>query len=164
MAVLIPVSLGKAYTIVSEEDFEALSKKKWRLSPAGYAMTTIKKQRDGKIYKSTICMHTIINKTPNGMFTDHINGNKLDNRKENLRTATAQQNQMNKKTSKHSEVGLKGIRKCKTTGKWRINMSINGKYTALGRTSCLGKAIKIYNQSAKKYHGEFARLNAREIT
>lgn len=160
MAVLIPISSGKAFAIIDECDFDEISKYKWRLHSGGYAIRNGKRYiKNGKKSRDTIYMHGLLNKTADGLQTDHINGNRLDNRRENLRSVTPKQNQMNKKVSKHSLSGIKGIRKCRATGKWRVSMSVNGKYLALGRTPCLGKAIKIYNQNAIKHHGEYAKLN-----
>lgn len=71
--------------IVDDEDFEYLNKFKWLF--AEYAVT----YKEGKIIR----MHRLVNNTPDGFVTDHINRNKLDNRKENLRSVTTKQNNQN---------------------------------------------------------------------
>ena len=158
----VKVSKGKYLAIIDEEDLEFTSNHTWRLC-AGYATTSIPYiNEDGVKKYKTSTMHRMLNKTPEGMMTDHKNGNKLDNRRENLRTVTPKQNQMNKKTSKTSTSGLKGIGWCKQTKRWRVSLSVDGKFKNLGRFHCIGKAIKTYNEAANKYHGEYARLNKQE--
>src|SRR5574341_305184 len=78
--------------IVDDDDYEDLNKYKWKVSKWGYAVREL--QRNGKW--STILMHRVVNRTPVGMVTDHINGNKLDNRRFNLRTCTTTENNANR--------------------------------------------------------------------
>lgn len=157
---VINLSSNKGLVIVDDDDLDILSQKKWRLSSGGYAIASQKKTRpDGSKYKSTLYMHAFINKTPDGFETDHINGNRLDNRKENLRTVTSKQNQQNKKTSSHSSTGIKGVGWCKQTQKWKVSIFADGKRRTIGRYSCIEIAAKVYNEHAKKHHGEYARLN-----
>jgi hypothetical protein len=162
MAKKIPVSNGKFYAIVDDEDYEFLSKWKWHLSANGKNVVhTFGKNQIGNSRKITKGIHSIINKTPKGFFTDHINGNPLDNRKINLRTVTPQQNQWNKRPGKKSKTGIKGVGWCKQTSRWKVSIFANEKSKTLGRFFCLGKAIKKYNNFAENYHGEYARLNKR---
>lgn len=81
------------FTVVDEEDYEELEKfSPWYENDSGYAM---KKTRvKGK--NVSIRMHRIIMKAPKGLVVDHINGNKLDNRKSNLRCVGQQINCWNK--------------------------------------------------------------------
>jgi hypothetical protein len=143
--------------LVDEEDLNLLSTKKWRISTNGRPICTIKE--NGK--KKTVLIHRFINKTKNGYFTDHINGDYKDNRKCNLRDSTPQQNQWNRKCGKLSATGIKGVGFCKQTKKWRVSIFMDGKRKTIGRFDCLGTAIKTYNSTALSYHGEFARLNKR---
>ncbi len=160
MTAVIPVSNGKAFALVDDEDFEFLSQFKWRLS-AGYAKND---KSDGKMdgkrkFKSTL-MHRLVNNTPEGCFTDHINRNPLDNRKCNLRTCTSAENQRNhgkKKittSSQYTGVSWDGFNK-----KWRSSIKAIGKSIFLGRFNCEIAAACAYNAAAKKYFGEFAGLN-----
>lgn len=158
MAVL-PISGGKYYSEVDDEDFEYLSQWKWRIVSGYGARNERYTDSSGKRRRRTLHLHRVINETPDGFFTDHVNGNKLDNRKCNLRTVTPKQNQQNKKTSSHSTSGYKGVGWCKQTKKWRVSLFAEGKFLNLGRFSCIKKAIEVYNSAALKYHGEFARLN-----
>lgn len=159
MVRVIPVSGGKYEALVDDEDYHLLMQKKWRLS-SGYPARNVRYiDEKGKRCRKTLRMHVQLNAAPLGFTTDHINGDKLDNRKENLRNVTKKQNQMNRKVSKHSTSGFKGVGWCKQTKKWRLSMTINGVYRTLGRFSCIKEAALKYNEYARKYHGEFARLN-----
>lgn len=101
-------------------------------------------------------MHRIINKTPAKLFTDHINGNKLDNRKANLRTSTKAQNCANA-IGKRSKSGIKGVYFYK--GKWRAYIATATKKTHLGSFETKEQASQAYNEAAIKKWGTFARLN-----
>lgn len=102
MAVLIPVSKGKYHALVDEEDYEYLTQWNWRYID-GYACRSIYATNDDeKRVRRTIRMHRVISEPNDEQQVDHINGDKLDNRRLNLRNVSAKQNQMNKKTSKHS--------------------------------------------------------------
>lgn len=159
MTAQIPVSNGKYHAIVDDEDYAILIQWKWRWS-SGYASRNVRyKDENGMRKRKTVRMHVQINNTPVGFSTDHINGDKMDNRRYNLRTVTWQQNQMNKKVSKHSTSGFKGVGWCKITNNWRVTMTVAGKYLTLGRFNCVKEAARKYNEFAKKYHGEYARLN-----
>ena len=79
--------IGKS-AIVDEEDVELVAGVRWHVSDMGYAVN----RSNGK----TLRMHRLINRTPDRLYTDHKNGNTLDNRKSNLRTVTAKENASNK--------------------------------------------------------------------
>lgn len=80
------------YALIDDEDYEkVVAFRSWYKNDSGYAVK--KGLIDNK--NTSIRMHVLINDTPNGWHTDHINGNRLDNRKENLRTASAAMNAWN---------------------------------------------------------------------
>lgn len=146
----IPLSQGKR-AIVDDDDFEYLSQWKWHFA-SGYAVsTTIKK---GSTY-----MHQIVNCTPKGLETDHKNGDKLDNRKENLRTATKSQNVHNMGGRKNSTSRYKGVNWDKDRKKWLVRIANDKKQKNLGRYRSEEEAALAYNKVAIEYFGEFARLN-----
>lgn len=74
------------------EDQATVNNYKWHINSTGYAVW--RGTVNGK--KTTIRLHRLINKTPKGKFTDHINHNRLDNRRINLRTCTQSENMRNK--------------------------------------------------------------------
>src|SRR3990167_164487 len=93
------------YALVDDEDFKELNQSKWLCDSSGYAGRDV----GGRKNKKRILMHRLLNNTPKGFHTDHINRDKLDNRKENLRTTTCSQNILNSKLSKKNTSGHKGV-------------------------------------------------------
>ncbi len=116
------------YTIIDKDD-EWVLKHKWYLSCFGYARSTIKV--DGK---QVLCnLHRLVFNTPEGLDTDHINGDRLDNRKSNLRAVTRQQNMHNRVgPNKNNTSGCLGVSWDKVNNKWRAIVN-------LGRTKYLNK-------------------------
>jgi len=106
-------------------------------------------------------IHRVIMDAPKGMVVDHINGNTLDNRKENLRICTRSQNQQNQFSRSRGETSkYKGVCWCRTWKKWKVKISHNYKIQNLGSFDNEIEAAITYNEAAKRLHGEFANLNA----
>ncbi len=137
----IRLTQGK-YALVDEEDFEYLSKFKWWYTTRGYAVREEKKK--------VIFMHRIINKTPKSMDTDHINRNKLDNTKENLRTVTRQQNLRNVGLQKNNTSGMVGVQKAKNS--WMARIKVNYKTIYLGCFLNKVEAIEARKKAEVKYY------------
>lgn len=93
-------------------------------------------------------------------FVDHINGNGLDNRRENLRLATNSQNLANKGAPISNTSGIKGV--SRHGKKWQAKIKGDGRQIHLGLFVDILDAARAYNEAALKYHGEFARLNTIE--
>jgi len=146
----IQLTQGKVANI-DNEDYEYFNKWKWSYGSNGYA----RREVAGKY----VYMHSLIAKTPKGMLTDHINGDKLDNRKSNLRICTASQNQQNKGNPVNNTSGAKGVDWDNKNKRWRARIRVQGKYIYLGLHKLINSAIVAYNDAAKKYHGDFAKLN-----
>ena len=156
----IELTKGKI-AIVDDDDYEILSKWKWHICAAGYAS---RKQKSYEVTttRKQIYMHRVINGTEDGFFTDHINGNKLDNRKENLRSVTTSENLRNKKMPKNNKTGFKGVFNMGEkymNRPWRAAIRIDGKTVFLGYFETSLHAAVAYDKSAKENFGEFARLN-----
>lgn len=88
---------------------------------------------------------------------DHINGNPLDNRIENLREASKYENQYNSKIRNDNSSGVKGIGWNKTKKKWIVRIKINGVRKHLGAFDDLELAELVILEARDKYHKEFAR-------
>ena len=107
----ITLTQGKE-AIVDDDDYEMLMEYKWcaqkRITGIFYVARSTPKDSSGK-QKILLLMHREITNAPKGMEVDHINGNPLDNRKENLRICTNQQNAMNRGKRSDNTSGYKGV-------------------------------------------------------
>lgn len=148
---------GGKYALVDDSDYEWLSQWKWQYSKRfGYAERTV--HQNGKSRKKR--MHQVImGEPPEGMEIDHIDGNKLNNQRSNLRFVTRSQNNMNAKKRVNTTSRYKGVHFERYTGKWRAAIIVDGKKVSLGRFCSEIEAAKAYNEAAIKYFGDFARLN-----
>lgn len=106
----------------------------------------------------TIRMHVVINQTPDGYSTDHMNGNKLDNRRNNLRTVNHHQNGLNRGLQINNTSGFKGVYWHKRDRKWRAQVRINGKKTYIGAYADKQDAALAIEAAIKKHHGEYGRI------
>lgn len=145
--------LGRGkFALVDDDDYERINKHRWCLSD-GYAMRKI--TVNGKSVSER--MHRVINNTPEGFSTDHVNTNRLDNRKENLRTCTKAQNGMNRVAQKNNKLGIKGV--CQLGNKFIAQISINKKRTYLGIFNNADDAQSAYKNASIKFFGEYRRNN-----
>ena len=138
--------------LIDEEDKFILENHGWCIDSHGYAVATIKYK---KVY-----LHRIIMQVNNRkIYVDHINGNKLDNRKCNLRLCNHRDNLNNRPGNKNNTSGLKGLWYSKPNKKWVARITVHGKCINLGSYVDKLDAAKAYNTAAIKYFGEFAFLN-----
>lgn len=151
----IPLTNGKS-TLVDDENFDMLNAHKWHASKSGHKFYAQSKIWNGEKWKTTM-MHRLIMQTPSGFETDHINGDGLDNRRDNLRVATRAQNSVNAGSHRDSILGVKGV--SPERGKYKATIRINGKSKNLGRFHDIGAAIAAYQAAAKEHHGEFAHVS-----
>lgn len=149
----IALSNGRGVALVSDVDFDALSAFKWHLHSAGYAYRAQK--RGGK--QTNFLMHREVLSAPKGVLVDHINGNRLDNRRENLRLATYSENGRNKPAVQGSST-LKGVSWHTSRGKWRAVIKVNRVSRHIGYFATEAEAAAAYAAAAKELHGEFARV------
>lgn len=146
----IPVSGGLA-ALVDEADFDELIQYTWHTGDKGYVV------RAGN--GTSISMSRQIMKAPKGMYVDHINGDILDNRRSNLRICSHTENCWNRKLSEGCASKFKGVNWHKKSGKWQARIKFERKIYHLGLFTLEQDAAHAYNEAAKKYFGEFARLN-----
>ena len=87
---------------------------------------------------------------------DHINGDRLDNRIENLRAVTASQNQHNRKINSNSTSGYKGVSYYKQTNKWCARIRLESKRINLGYYNTPEEADAVVRKAREELHGGFA--------
>lgn len=147
------------YILVDDEDYELVSQYKWS---APYTCNGQFLYAQTKINGKYVMMHhAIIGMSTEGLVVDHINGNKIDNRRCNLRYATRSQNAANSirnikaypsKVSKYT-----GVRNY--FGDITACVRFNGKVIRLGKFKTEEEAAKAYDDKAFELWGEFAKLN-----
>ena len=124
----IKLTQGK-FAVVDDENYEYLNQFSWYVTSNGYARRTIRRGKKNQYIR----MHNEIIGTQKNKETDHINRNKLDNRKDNLRIVTRSENSLNKDLQKNNTSGYKGISWNKKEKKWYSCIKINEKTVSLGR-------------------------------
>lgn len=143
---------------VDDSDFDELSAFKWHFDN-GYAKRQIpvKERFSGK--KWWYLHWSITGKPAQGFEVDHKNGDKLDNRRENLRVATLSQNRANIGLLSRNKSGFKGVSWHKASNRWGVRVKLHGKVRWVGVFKKKEDAAIAYNKKAKELFGEFAYQN-----
>lgn len=161
-ATIITLSGGET-AVVDAEDAEWLSGHRWYLSNTGYAVRD--EHKNGA--KRSVLMHRVVLGLERGGVADHINRNKLDNRKANLRLADHSRNGANR-SKVHRKNGtssaFKGVSLDRRSFHWREKVWeayiwVDRKKSRLGRHRSEVSAARAYDEAALKYYGTFACLN-----
>jgi len=150
--------IPKSQTKIDIEDIELIRSHKWFMTNRGYACAKMNN-------KNSYPMHRLIMNAPKGMMVDHINGDRNDNRKVNLRLCNKSQNAMNHKLYNCNKSGVTGVyRSSKMPTKWEAQIKVNGKHIYLGSFEDINEAIKARTEAETKYFDEFSPLYGKEET
>lgn len=142
------------YKSINKHSRKKIGDKAGYINKCGYVSITI--------HDKAYLAHRLIFAYHYGFFPkyiDHINGNKSDNCIENLREATSQQNNWNRKRIKSPKYPAKGIYKhSKYDNKFCVEIYVNGQRIHIGIFNSINEAVTASNKARVKYHGEFARV------
>ena len=143
------IYLSKGFiALIDLEDAHHLGHKKWCVDSGGYVINGRRRLH-----------RVVLGITDAKVSIDHINGDKLDNRKSNLRIVTASQNQMNAKKRCKGTSKYKGVSWNSTFLKWNAVVYKNKKAVFCRYFKTEDEAAKAYNAAALTHFGEYARLN-----
>lgn len=158
------VPLTQGYTaVIDAADVPLVSGTNWtarisrRKNGTVYTVYAVRAKTDeGK--QRTVIMHRVIAGTPNGLDTDHADGDGLNNRRANLRNATKSQNQSNQRLSSANRSGAKGVTWHSASGRWQAGIRSDGKISFLGYFNCVTAAAFAYAKASAALHKEFGRI------
>lgn len=140
--------------LVDDEDYAMLSHWSWGVSQ-GYAAAY---NGGGRLRCRFISMHRLLMLPAPDLEVDHINGDRLDNRKRNLRVCDGYGNQRNRYSTRGSS-RFQGVCWSVAARKWQAGIWLNGCQKYLGIFDCEHEAAAAYDVAASLHFGEFARLN-----
>jgi hypothetical protein len=137
--------------LILYEDVIKVKPYQWSIGRHGYVTSGAGKEQ--------ILMHRLIMNAQDGQFIDHINHHTLDNRRDNLRICSQQENNFNRPLSQANTTGYKGVCYLKTTGKYQAQIQHNRKAVYLGLFESPIEAALAYDVKALELFGDFACLN-----
>lgn len=140
--------------LIDASDLAEVQKHKWSIENSGYVHTTI----NGKHTR----LHQFLMRPYQGV-VDHINGDRTDNRRSNLRVATNKDNVRNQKIGKRNSSGYKGVSYDSRRGKYAAHITVDRVGRFLGYYDNAVDAAVAYDRAAAIYFGEFARPNFKEV-
>lgn len=143
---------------VDADKYDEVSQISWHQDDAGYARSNV--WEGGRKIAAPRMHRAILTGIDVKLHIDHINGDRLDNRTENLRVCTASQNTMNRGAQANNTSGYKGVIYDKQRQKWRAEICYGGKRRYLGRFNSAEEVALAYNEAARIHHGDFAFQNA----
>lgn len=147
------VTVMHGFILLSDEDRHLLSHK-WRIIRPDGKKAYVSTEING----ATAYIHRLILDAQKGQEVDHINGDGLDNRRENLRLATRSQNCANRK-GYAPKSGFRGVYQHSNGEGWQVKLSVDGKHIGGGSFSCPEAAARRYDDLAALHFGDFAILN-----
>jgi len=144
--------------LIDDQDYDVISKHRWSLNSDGYARCAVRDpDRPGK--QMQLKMHRAVMGLSRGdrLEVDHIDGNKLNNQRANLRICDRTGNNRNVRKRSDNTSGFKGVSRT-ASNRWRATITIAGKNISLGTFEAPEEAHAAYCRAATLKHGEFANL------
>jgi hypothetical protein len=151
------IKLGKSnfFATIDADSYEKIKNYNWCLLTTKKGRQYAQASRNPK----TFLMHRLIAEAPRGCIVDHVDGNGLNNKKNNLRLCTYSDNASNKTPKKGGSSRYLGVSWVSKKKSWVAQIFKNGKPFYLGGFKVEKDAALAYDRAAKEIHGDFARLN-----
>lgn len=156
------ITIGRAVVYVDDVDAD-IAMSTWFVNDRGYAVRRAARPRRLNIRMHRIIMRRVLGRELDRWeLVDHINGDRLDNRRSNLRLCNNSQNGFNRDVPAHNSTGYKGVsRNTYQTGPrpFQANITVNRRKVYLGSFATAQDAARAYDAAARQVAGEFARGN-----
>lgn len=153
----IPLSKSEKVALVDDEDFSSMSQYKWRINNRGYVVHSLRSHERGN---PNLCdplpLHRAVMRSERGRIVDHKNGNRLDNRRSNLRFATNAENIRNQPSAA-------GVTFHRGRQKWQAAIQFEKRSIYLGVFTDRNDAVAARRAAEIKYFGEFAAIRSEEV-
>lgn len=145
---------GLPFTVLYDEcDHELICAHKWHFRDKnGYVSTRIKG-------KNFLLHRLLIVLTEKNLYIDHINGDRFDNRRSNLRVCSRLENAKNRRVSKNSKCGFRGVNAKTDRDYFVAQIRVDKRYIYLGASYSMEDCARMYNYAARELHGKFAKYN-----
>ena len=141
---------------IDDCDAARVSGMSWRLHSRGYVVSSVR--GGGMIY-----LHRLLTGATSGVQVDHIDHDRLNNRRANLRLASAAQNNRNSAISRRNRTGFKGVSRKGGRGPFRAFIGDDGRRIFLGSFPDAASAARAYDQAAVAIYGDFASPNGAPV-
>ncbi len=144
--------------VIDAEDASLVAGRNWYVMEQSHSAYAARREVgcDGKW--RTVYMHREIMGVTTSPTIDHRDGDGLNNRRKNLRAATASENQRNQRLSSANTSGFKGVSWDRSKSRWRANIKVNGKLRFLGSFRDIESAVVAYASASAAMHKEFGRI------
>lgn len=149
--------------IIDAGDLARVQPDSWYVDRVGYVCRTgSRKERPRPTHR----LHRVILDVPDGATIDHVNGDPLDNRRQNLRVCSNRENSLNAARSARNTSGFKGVSWARRQRRWRACIAAGAlredgtrRNLHLGYFLAAADAARAYDAAARQHFGEFARCN-----
>lgn len=158
----IPLTRGLV-ALVDDEDYEELSRFKWQANAEGYAVRKVRLPGEGPRKLKDVRMHRFLLGLQPGdpRQGDHVDLNRLNNQRGNLRIATHAENVQNHGRGRNNKSGFKGVYWRKKERRWHARIMYKSQRRGLGYYETAEEAYAAYCKAALELHGEFANLGVK---
>jgi hypothetical protein len=142
-------------TLVDDDIYELVKQHNWRRdSAANHVVRTTGPKKNRRLIR----LHRFVMKAQSGQIVDHVNGDVLDNRRENLRFADKSTNAMNRGKQINNKSGYKGVSWSHAMKKWHAQMMSGVKKVLSSYHSSKEEAHEAYKEAALIFHREYAKF------